>query len=127
MLGFKPLPSLAFGIHAFSPNWLFNYPFFPFLELALSLILESMLPCSLNQFFAYLFQINAILNWPNFSRPCLLALKARIGKACKPHIKLESKDAGKMLNLTDLLEDHDDVQNVYANFDIPDELMGETG
>jgi YebC/PmpR family DNA-binding regulatory protein len=43
------------------------------------------------------------------------------------YIKLESKDAGKMLKLMDLLEDHDDVQNVYANFDIPDELMGETG
>ncbi len=43
------------------------------------------------------------------------------------YIKLESKDAGKMLKLMDLLEDHDDVQNVYANFDIPDDFMGETG
>ncbi|MGH9055752.1 MAG: YebC/PmpR family DNA-binding transcriptional regulator [Acidimicrobiales bacterium] len=37
-------------------------------------------------------------------------------------------DARKVLHLVDLLEDHDDVQNVYANFDIPDsvlELMGE--
>ncbi len=42
------------------------------------------------------------------------------------YIKLESKDAGKMLKLMDLLEDHDDVQNVYANFDIPDDFMGET-
>ena len=39
------------------------------------------------------------------------------------YIKLESKDAGKMLKLMDLLEDHDDVQNVYANFDIPDDFM----
>jgi transcriptional/translational regulatory protein YebC/TACO1 len=23
----------------------------------------------------------------------------------------------------ELLEDHDDVQNVYANFDIPDEIL----
>ena len=39
------------------------------------------------------------------------------------YIKLESKDAGKMLKLMDLLEYHDDVQNVYANFDIPDDFM----
>ena len=25
--------------------------------------------------------------------------------------------------LIDLLEDHDDVQNVYANFDIPDNIL----
>ncbi|MEN8263048.1 MAG: YebC/PmpR family DNA-binding transcriptional regulator [Nitrospirota bacterium] len=39
------------------------------------------------------------------------------------YVKLDSKDAGKMLKLMDLLEDHDDVQNVYANFDIPDDYM----
>jgi transcriptional/translational regulatory protein YebC/TACO1 len=40
-------------------------------------------------------------------------------------VKLESKDAGKMLKLMEALEDHDDAQNVYANFDIPDEMMTE--
>jgi len=39
------------------------------------------------------------------------------------YVKLEGKDAGKMLRLMEALEDHDDVQNVYANFDIPDDLM----
>ena len=29
----------------------------------------------------------------------------------------------KVLRLIDLLEDHDDVQNVYANFDIPDAIL----
>lgn len=33
--------------------------------------------------------------------------------------------AEKILNLLDALEDHDDVQQVYANFDIPDEIMNE--
>jgi len=28
-----------------------------------------------------------------------------------------------MLRLMEALEDNDDVQNVYANFDIPDEVM----
>lgn len=33
--------------------------------------------------------------------------------------------AEKVLRLMDALEDHDDVQNVYANFDIPEELMNQ--
>lgn len=32
-------------------------------------------------------------------------------------------DAKKVLRLIDLLEDLDDVQNVYANFDIPDNIL----
>jgi YebC/PmpR family DNA-binding regulatory protein len=31
--------------------------------------------------------------------------------------------AAKVLKLIDVLEDHDDVQHVYANFSIPDEIM----
>ena len=32
-------------------------------------------------------------------------------------------DAKKVLHLVDLLEEHDDVQNVFANFDIPDSIL----
>ena len=32
-------------------------------------------------------------------------------------------DARKVLRVIDSLEEHDDVQNVYANFDIPDEII----
>jgi YebC/PmpR family DNA-binding regulatory protein len=32
-------------------------------------------------------------------------------------------DARKVLRLVDALEEHDDVQNVYANFDIPDAVL----
>jgi YebC/PmpR family DNA-binding regulatory protein len=39
------------------------------------------------------------------------------------YVKLGAEDAEKMLKLMDALEDHDDVQKVYANFDIPDEIM----
>ncbi len=39
------------------------------------------------------------------------------------YIKLESKEAEQMLSLMDELEEHDDVKNVYANFDIPKEIM----
>ena len=39
------------------------------------------------------------------------------------YVKLETDDAKKMLKLMDAIEDHDDVQNVYANFDIPDDFV----
>ena len=35
----------------------------------------------------------------------------------------EEKTAKQILKLLESLEDHDDVQNVYANFDIPDDIM----
>lgn len=38
-------------------------------------------------------------------------------------VEVEGKDAELTLRLMDLLEDHDDVQNVYANFDISDEEL----
>ncbi|MGI9033351.1 MAG: YebC/PmpR family DNA-binding transcriptional regulator [Acidimicrobiales bacterium] len=39
-------------------------------------------------------------------------------------VNLESEaDARKVLRLIDLLEEHDDVQAVYANFDIPEEVL----
>lgn len=48
---------------------------------------------------------------------------AEVSLVPQNYVKLEAKDAEKMLKLMELLEDHDDVQNVYANFDIPDEVM----
>ena len=38
-------------------------------------------------------------------------------------IRLEGKKAEQMLNLMEALEDNDDINNVYANFDIPDEVI----
>lgn len=40
-------------------------------------------------------------------------------------IKLTGNQAKQVLSLTEALEDHDDVQKVYANFDIPDEILEE--
>ena len=36
-------------------------------------------------------------------------------------VDLDGKNAEQMLKLMDMLEDNDDVQNVYANFDISEE------
>ncbi len=38
-------------------------------------------------------------------------------------IPLGEKEAKTVVNLVQALEDHDDVQNVYSNFDIPDEIL----
>jgi YebC/PmpR family DNA-binding regulatory protein len=35
----------------------------------------------------------------------------------------DERTAKKIISLMEALEDHDDVQNAYANFDIPDEIM----
>ncbi len=35
----------------------------------------------------------------------------------------DENTAGQILKLLERLEEHDDVQNVYANFDIPDEIL----
>jgi transcriptional/translational regulatory protein YebC/TACO1 len=38
-------------------------------------------------------------------------------------VKLEGKNAAGMLRLNDALEEHEDVQNVYSNFDIDENEM----
>jgi YebC/PmpR family DNA-binding regulatory protein len=42
-------------------------------------------------------------------------------------VRVEGKDAKHVLALMDALEDQDDVQRVYANFDIPDEILQQVG
>jgi YebC/PmpR family DNA-binding regulatory protein len=39
--------------------------------------------------------------------------------------RLEGKAAQSMIRLMDAFDDHDDVQNVWANFDIDDEILAE--
>ena len=40
-------------------------------------------------------------------------------------VELDSATARQTLRLMDALEENDDVQEVYANFDISDEVMAE--
>jgi len=48
---------------------------------------------------------------------------AEITMIPKTTLNLDGKNAQQMLTLMELLEDNDDVNHVYANFDIPDEVM----
>jgi YebC/PmpR family DNA-binding regulatory protein len=50
-------------------------------------------------------------------------VSAEVAKIPQNTIKLEGKAAEQMLRLMEKLEDSDDVQNVYANFDIDMELI----
>jgi YebC/PmpR family DNA-binding regulatory protein len=50
-------------------------------------------------------------------------LNAQIGMIPQNTVKLEEAKAEQMLRLMERMEDNDDVQEVYANFDIPDEVM----
>jgi len=45
----------------------------------------------------------------------------------KNTVKINGASARQILSLVEILEDHDDVQHVYANFDIPDQIMDEIG
>ena len=50
---------------------------------------------------------------------------AELTKLPNSTIKISGNDAKQLLSLIETLEDHDDVQKVYANFDIPDEVLEE--
>ena len=47
----------------------------------------------------------------------------------KPHntVAVDDDTGEKLLKLIDLLNEHDDVQNVYANFEVSDALMAKVG
>jgi YebC/PmpR family DNA-binding regulatory protein len=49
--------------------------------------------------------------------------EAAIAMVPKNVIKLEGKSAASMMRLNEALEEHDDVQNVYSNFDIDDKEL----
>lgn len=53
-------------------------------------------------------------------------LEADVSMIPKTTVRVEgTKEASQILRLMDLLEDLDDVQHVFGNFDIPDEIMQE--
>ncbi len=43
---------------------------------------------------------------------------AQVAMIPQNYVKLEGAEASRMIKLMDMLEDHDDVQHVWSNFDI---------
>jgi len=50
-------------------------------------------------------------------------IKAEVTMVPKTLVRLEGDKAVQMLKLMEKMEDNDDVQHAYANFDIPDDVM----
>jgi len=51
--------------------------------------------------------------------------EAQVGKFADNSVNLEGAKAQQMIKLMEALEDHEDVQNVWANFEISDKEMEE--
>lgn len=49
-------------------------------------------------------------------------IASELAKIPQNYVDLDIETAGKALKLYEQLDDHDDVQKVYSNFEIPDEL-----
>ena len=56
-------------------------------------------------------------------RAGIATVSAGIAMVPKTSVKLEGRNAAGMLKLSETLEDHEDVQNVYSNFDIDEKEM----
>jgi len=54
-------------------------------------------------------------------------LSAELTMVPQTQVPVDGAQARQVLALLDALEELDDVQNVYANFDIPEEVMAEVG
>ncbi|HYM13683.1 MAG TPA: YebC/PmpR family DNA-binding transcriptional regulator, partial [Bryobacterales bacterium] len=73
----------------------------------------------------------SILSAPDAHEAVVAALKqkgiepaaAEVTMVPQTHVKLEGKQAQAMLRMVEGLEEHEDVQNVYANFDIEEKEM----
>ena len=70
--------------------------------------------CAVEDFFAVRDALEARFGAPD---------SARLDWRPTTLVTLDEDRAGSLLKLLDVLEDNDDVQNVYANFDIPDAVM----
>jgi YebC/PmpR family DNA-binding regulatory protein len=53
----------------------------------------------------------------------IATVDAKLGQIAKNPVKLDEAKAKQMMRLLETLDDHEDVQNVWSNFDIPDEMM----
>ena len=51
--------------------------------------------------------------------------KAEVGMHPKDTVKIEGREAEQLLKLLDAIEEHDDIQKVYSNYDIDVEVMAQ--
>lgn len=54
-------------------------------------------------------------------------VSAEVGLVADTQVELDAEKARQAISLYEKIEDHDDVQNVYTNFEVPEELLAEMG
>ena len=52
-------------------------------------------------------------------------VEAKLGMIPGTYVKVDEQKSKSMMRLLEALDDHDDVQNVFSNFDVPEEMMDE--
>jgi len=57
----------------------------------------------------------------------IAAASADVTMMPRSTVRLEGKDAKQVLQLMEALEEHEDVQRAYANFDVPEEILQQVG
>lgn len=60
-----------------------------------------------------------------FAAAGMVPEESRLGRVPQNTVPVDAEAGKKLLRLVDALEDNDDVQNVYANFDLPDDVLAE--
>src|SRR5437773_3272896 len=50
-------------------------------------------------------------------------VEAKLGQIPANYIKLDEQKSKQVVRLLEMLDDHDDVQNVWSNFDVPQEML----
>ncbi|HUT57270.1 MAG TPA: YebC/PmpR family DNA-binding transcriptional regulator [Phycisphaerae bacterium] len=57
----------------------------------------------------------------------IATVSAEIAMVPANRVAVEGDNARRIVAIMEALEDHDDVQNVYSNFDIPEEILAQAG
>lgn len=55
----------------------------------------------------------------------IATVEAKLGMIPANYVKVDDQKAKQVMRLLEMMDDHDDVQNVWSNFDIPAEMMEE--
>jgi YebC/PmpR family DNA-binding regulatory protein len=53
----------------------------------------------------------------------IASVEAKLGLIPSRYVSVDEQKSKAIMRLLEMLDDHDDVQNVYSNFDVPSEMM----
>jgi YebC/PmpR family DNA-binding regulatory protein len=53
----------------------------------------------------------------------IATVEAKLGQIPANYVKIDEQKSKSMMRLMEMLDDHEDVQNVWTNFEMPEEMM----